>query len=59
MTSERKEGAVTVTCACQSHCGDDGAIDGPGLCMGLPPYRPPLVEIVMVPRQSAPEAPDA
>ncbi len=37
-------------CDCQSLCGDDGDIDGPGVCKGLPIEKKPLVEIVMVPK---------
>lgn len=37
-------------CECVEHCGDDGAIDGPGVCIGLRRWRAPLVEIVLVPR---------
>jgi hypothetical protein len=38
-------------CGCAERCGDDGDTDGPGVCKGLPlPPKPPLVEIVLVPR---------
>lgn len=38
-------------CGCASRCGDDGDIDGPGTCKGLPSMpEPPLVELVLVPR---------
>lgn len=38
-------------CACSKFCGDDGDVDGPGVCKALPrSLEPPLVEIVMVPR---------
>lgn len=33
-------------CKCQHICGDDGDIDGPGICKGLPP--PPLEPVVKV-----------
>ena len=39
-------------CGCAVHCGDDGDIDGPGTCKGLPSEpKPPLVEIVLVPKR--------
>lgn len=38
-------------CGCKTYCGDDGDIDGPGVCKGLPVERKPLVEIVLVPRR--------
>lgn len=39
-------------CGCSEKCGDDGDHEGPGVCRGLPlPPRPPLVEIVLVPRR--------
>jgi hypothetical protein len=35
-------------CGCESRCGDDGDIDGPGTCKGLPRRPgPPLLEIVL------------
>lgn len=38
-------------CGCSSRCGDDGDIDGPGVCRGLPQLpKPPLVQIVLVSR---------
>lgn len=38
-------------CGCERTCGDDGDVDGPGTCKGLPAPRPtPLVEIVLVDR---------
>lgn len=37
-------------CGCQEKCGDDGDVDGPGVCKGLPIEKKPLVEIVVVPR---------
>lgn len=38
-------------CGCRETCGDDGDIDGPGTCKGLPRApEPPLLEIVVVPR---------
>jgi hypothetical protein len=41
-------------CACKSWCGDDGDVDGPGVCKGLPRQpEPPLIEIVLVPRWRA------
>jgi hypothetical protein len=41
-------------CGCRETCGDDGGIDGPGTCKGLPRApEPPLVEVVMVPRSAA------
>lgn len=41
-------------CGCSETCGDDGDIDGPGTCKGLPRApEPPLVEVVMVPRVAA------
>lgn len=39
-------------CGCVESCGDDGDIDGPGTCKGLPAHRPPLLEVVLVPRHS-------
>lgn len=38
------------SCGCHEWCGDDGDVDGPGVCRGLPPERKPLVQIVMVPK---------
>lgn len=44
-------------CNCVKFCGDDGDVDGPGVCKALPRApRRPLVEIVMVPR--SPASPD-
>lgn len=41
-----------VLCGCVTTCGDDGDIDGPGTCKGLPlPPLDPLVKVVMVPRR--------
>ena len=37
-------------CGCAVTCGDDGDVDGPGVCKGLPVKREPLVEIVLVHR---------
>lgn len=37
-------------CGCARTCGDDGDIDGPGVCKGLPVCRPPIVEVVLVDR---------
>lgn len=34
-------------CGCRRTCGDDGDIDGPGTCKGLPPTREPSVEFVV------------
>ena len=35
-------------CRCSRHCGDDGYIDGAGVCKGLPSVpEPPLVEVVV------------
>lgn len=39
-------------CGCLRECGDDGDIDGPGTCKGLPIMHEPLVEIVVVRRDS-------
>lgn len=39
-------------CGCVHACGDDGDIDGPGTCKGLPILREPLVELVVVRRDS-------
>lgn len=40
-----------MSCGCSRFCGDDGDVDGPGICKGLNrPPDPPLVEIVLVPR---------
>jgi hypothetical protein len=39
-------------CGCREFCGDDGDIDGPGTCAGLPIYHEPLVEIVVVRREA-------
>lgn len=47
---------MTKLCRCQTECMDDGGegADGPGTCKGLPmPPRPPLVEVVLVPRWPA------
>lgn len=42
-------------CGCRDKCGDDGDIDGPGTCKGLPPMpKSPLVEIVLVPKGTRP-----
>jgi hypothetical protein len=42
-------------CGCVKTCGDDGDVDGPGVCKGLPmPPKPPLVEVVLVRRNSSP-----
>ncbi len=44
---------MSAWCGCDKKCGDDGGIDGPGTCRGLPVTpREPLVEIVLVPRSS-------
>lgn len=40
----------TESCNCSKSCGDDGDIDGPGTCRGLPIKREPLVEIILVPK---------
>lgn len=38
-------------CCCARVCGDDGDVDGPGTCKGLPaPPLAPLIEVVLVPR---------
>ncbi len=38
-------------CGCERECGDDGDIDGPGVCRGLPrPKTQPLVEFVLIHR---------
>ena len=35
-------------CGCSIYCGDDGNIDGPEVCKGLPREpEPPLVEVVL------------
>lgn len=40
-------------CGCEWNCGDDGDIDGHGICKGLPPIHvAPLVEIILVPRDA-------
>ena len=39
------------SCGCLRLCGDDGGIDGPGTCKGLPRPKTPLVEIVLVPKR--------
>jgi hypothetical protein len=40
-------------CGCRDRCGDDGDLEGPGVCKGLPlPPREPLVEVVLVPRHA-------
>lgn len=44
---------VSRLCGCQSECGDDGDIDGPGTCKGLPaPPREPLVKLVLIDRRT-------
>lgn len=44
-------GAPYDPCGCAQLCGGDGDSEGPGTCKGLPrPPEPPLVEIVLVPR---------
>jgi hypothetical protein len=35
-----------VLCGCSQRCGDDGDIDGPGTCKGLP--QPPLEPLVVI-----------
>lgn len=51
MTPQEK---LRLACGCHEKCGDDGDIDGPGTCKGLPGMpEPPLVEIVLVPRRAA------
>jgi hypothetical protein len=41
-------------CGCVRRCGDDGDIDGPGTCKGLPlPPQPPPVEVVLLLRAEA------
>lgn len=46
--------SVYEPCRCRDKCGDDGDVDGPGMCKGLPRMpEPPLVEIVLVPRRGA------
>jgi hypothetical protein len=45
-------------CGCHVHCGDDGDINGPGVCKGLSPIpTPPLVQVVLVPRSQAAVSP--
>ena len=41
---------VPPLCGCKLTCGDDGDIDGPGVCKSLPVCRQPLVEVVLVHR---------
>lgn len=43
-------GMWLTACGCSEKCGDDGDVDGPGVCKGLPVEKKPLVEIVMVPK---------
>jgi hypothetical protein len=53
---ERDEPQPHANCGCARLCGDDGDIDGPGVCKGLPyPPEPPLVEIVVVRRVASSE----
>jgi hypothetical protein len=41
-----------VTCGCESRCGDDGDVDGPGICKRLPRMSDAaLLEIVLVPKE--------
>jgi hypothetical protein len=42
----------TQACGCTTHCGDDGDVDGPGTCKGLPIEKRPLVKVVLMHRDA-------
>jgi hypothetical protein len=51
MTDSAEPNPSSRLCGCSARCGDDGDIDGPGVCKGLPlPPKQPLIEVVLVKR---------